>query len=99
MSAAANDLNGNDLFAAMAALRAAASAPSTSGNTQTTTFLMPPVFASTTQSSVLKSLSLAATSSSLVALIGTRFGAAPLAASQTILPLMVTYLSSSAART
>src|SRR5262245_37301895 len=60
-----------------------------SGASQTTTFLIPLVLALTTQSSVLKSLSLAQTSSSLVGLISLRAGGGPLASSQTKRPLTV----------
>src|SRR5262245_59526397 len=94
MSVALNDGNTNDLLSACAFWRAAAWAPAGSGTSQTTTFLNPPVFALTTQSSVLKSLSLAHTSSSLVAFTGWRAGGAPLAVSQTMRPLTVTHLSS-----
>src|SRR5262245_14977345 len=69
-----------------------------SGASQTTTFFTPLVLALTITSSVLKSLSLAQTSSSLVATIGLRAGGGPLASSQTIRPLTVVYLSSSPAR-
>src|SRR5262245_9636189 len=55
---------------------------------------MPLFFGLTTHSSVLKSLSFAATSSSFVALIGILFGASPLAVSQITLPLIVTHLPS-----
>src|SRR5262245_9200137 len=94
MSAALNDGNTNVFLSAWAFCRAAALSPVGSGASQTTTFLIPPVFVLTTQSSVLKSLSLAQTSSSLVALTGCRAGGAPLAVSQTMRPLTVTHLSS-----
>src|SRR5262245_14093393 len=62
-----------------------------SGASHTTTFAIAPLFSLTTHSSLTKSLSLEQTSSSLVATCGVRFGGAPFAVSQTILPLTVTH--------
>src|SRR5262249_16085677 len=94
MSAALNDGNTNVFLSAWAFCRAAALSPVGSGASQTTTFLIPPDFGLTTQSLELKSLSLAHTSSSLVAFTGCRAGGEPLAVAQTMRPLTVTHLSS-----